>query len=129
HLHPRVNWHRRAGSSTGKRRCRRRRGPPHAARSPPMLHGVRMIRIGYSSSFHSAPPLRCLPLFRRRASIASRPRLARPAPYVPRIASFLSFAWNGGNLFSRLPEEVRKQAALVSGLFRLESVLVGSVCL
>ena len=30
-----------------------------SGRDPPKLHGVRSMRTGYRSSFHSPPPLRC----------------------------------------------------------------------
>src|SRR5262245_53154476 len=41
--------------------------------------------------------------------------------------SLLSLTWKGSDRLLRLPEEVRKQAALFYGLRRIEPMLIGSV--
>jgi hypothetical protein len=42
-------------------------------------------------------------------------------------ASLLSLTWKCGDCLVRLPEQVRKQAAFLSGLVRMEPMLIGSV--
>jgi hypothetical protein len=98
HLHPRASWHRRAGSSAGRRRCRRRRGSSrgthsHRGYTECAVEATTVQRHTVRTFSPRSPTLRrhCFPS-RGRAATTFRDR--RSKSESKRCSCLASFVWS-----------------------------------